>query len=265
MYNVIHRIFLGVVDVVYFNASKLGVPDCEYVLWLDCMGIKSSMSRSIDVSANFIGKFHSALSVYCDICSVFAYPVMDGAYLTAPNKRDITRFIAKFLKEMTQEFINETDSSHQFLVRGALAYGQVQHGHKISIDAFCPPKSAPDRKEKMLEHKKTLIFGLPVIQAFTSENYAPPFGIYIHETARTFSAASEKPISAVWYNWFKNNAIQFREENGVQLRKSMQAYFGYCQNHTYETGYSDEKIKQHREMFKQFIDTCVPEQAFTSL
>jgi len=45
---------------LYFNANKLLDPSNEYVCWIDVMGIKSSMERSIKISANFIYKLHIA-------------------------------------------------------------------------------------------------------------------------------------------------------------------------------------------------------------
>ncbi len=42
-----------------FKSKLIPTPKNEYVAWVDVMGIQSSMSRSIDISANFIFKFSS--------------------------------------------------------------------------------------------------------------------------------------------------------------------------------------------------------------
>ncbi len=62
-----------------FKSKLIPTPKNEYVAWVDVMGIQSSMSRSIDISANFIFKLHIA-ALNAKTAKLNIYPVMDGFY-----------------------------------------------------------------------------------------------------------------------------------------------------------------------------------------
>ena len=46
------------------------------------------------------------------------------------------------------------------------------------------------------------MLGIPLVQAFLAESGAPPFGIYVHESARSFAPPNQSPISHILWRWW---------------------------------------------------------------
>jgi hypothetical protein len=44
--------------------------------------------------------------------------------------------------------------------------------------------------------RQALLIGMPMIHAYQTERQAPPFGIFVHESARSFAPGNEVPLSA---------------------------------------------------------------------
>ena len=61
----------------FFNAGVLPQPKLEYVAWLDVMGVRAIMSRSLPTSASFVFKLHTAV-LHAPHQPLRLYPVMDG-------------------------------------------------------------------------------------------------------------------------------------------------------------------------------------------
>lgn len=120
---------------VYFNVRKLkGKAHKEYVAFVDIMGTRTHMKKSVYESANFIFKLHAAIiSAWREknYHGVFVYPVMDGAYITARNKDDMINIMLRIYRELAKLFVKEQTQEHQYMIRGAIAYGEVIHGHDI--------------------------------------------------------------------------------------------------------------------------------------
>ena len=85
-------------------------PVNEYVAWVDVMGTKSSMSRSIAETANFIFKLHIAAisAAAVNVANVRLYPVMDGVYATAADQPAMLSFLRGLFHAIAVEF-NQTD------------------------------------------------------------------------------------------------------------------------------------------------------------
>lgn len=227
---------------VYFNASKLPKPINSYVAWIDVMGIRAIMSRSIQITANFVFKLHSAaLEVLPATNSLTLYPVMDGIFVVSKRQEEILVFLGDLMKKIAYTFV-EQEIQHRFLVKAALAYGPVTHGREIT----------PEANQKLggnEEYKNSLLIGMPMIQAYQSESKAPPFGIFIHESARAFSPSDETPIPHVWWRWL-NRSDSLRDE----LRNELESYFKWCEDHPLQIEYAVDRIKIHKEMVKQYLD-----------
>lgn len=179
---------------IYFNSQLLPpFPNPEYAAWIDVMGIQSAMSRSLHISGNFVFKLHVA-ALQAPRANVRLYPVMDGMYICSSAQADMLDFLRSVLEQVADTFITESEPLHRFSVRGALAYGPVIHGNQI-------PSSASNAFQNNVTHKDGIILGLPVVQAHENEKLAPPFGIFIHESARAFAPAGTAPMKHVWWKW----------------------------------------------------------------
>ena len=203
-------------DKIIVSTDKMN-PSNEYACWLDIMGTKSSMSESFEKSANFIIRFHTAVLKAAVPKKVRVYPVMDGVYIVVKYLDDMRDAINKIMAEV---FLSETNN-HRFIVKGALAKGTIQHGSKISSEVS--PDMAPRSG-----YKQHLLFGMPMIQAFNAEKQAPPFGIYIHESARTV-----RGLQGRYYFWRRDEALSANKSLHSDLKKELISFLNWEKDHNY--------------------------------
>ncbi len=220
-----------------FNASHLPEPQSEYICWIDVMGTQSIMSRSIKVTANYVFKLH-ATAVSCTQENVKLYPIMDGLYVSSPSKSAIQAFIKYVFKSLADNFKNES-VEHRFLIKGSMAYGPVIHGENVP-EAACPVLGQNQN------YKGSLLLGLPMVNAFKSESLAPPFGIYIHESARTFSPPRTDPFHHVWMRWFNE-----RDRNGYLT--AIIEYFDWCKIRPNYIQYKSDRIDAHKKEAEEYF------------
>lgn len=212
-------------------------PQQKYVCWIDIMGTRNTMNLSLARVSNFILKFHS-----CIIESkkkeqdIKYYPLMDGVFITCSDLNAMKRTLNTIFGKITDLFCNEETFEHKFIIRGSLAFGEVVDGCDISND-ICKEINEDT------PYRNTLLLGLPVAQAYENEHNAPPFGIYIHESARQF-----KNLQGRYYQW--NNT-----ENKISLLgKKLEEYFQECERQIYSINMNPDKIKVYMELQKE----CFP-------
>jgi hypothetical protein len=100
------------------------------------MGIRAIMSRSIQITANFVFKLHSAaLEVLPATNTPTLYPVMDGIFVVSERQKEILDFLGALMEKIAHTFISTEKIQHHFLVKAALAYGPVIHGRGITTGA----------------------------------------------------------------------------------------------------------------------------------
>jgi len=234
---------------LFFDGDELPEASLEYVAWVDVMGTQVSMSRSLRQSANFIFKLHIAAHL-APKNNVRIYPVMDGFYASAKSQDDMLEFLKSVMHDVASQFIQEKVMHHCFIARGALAYGPVIHGNDVPEDAFRESDKVPAR-QVVPAHRNMILLGLPMVQAHTHERQAPPFGIFVHESARTFAPSAGElkngePIHFIWWKWRPNDS-SFWNDLGVKLEE----YYDWCEERADAIGYEASRIKAHRSMAKQ--------------
>lgn len=222
-------------DSIKVNTQSIK-PEEEYVCWLDMMGTKNTMSESFERSANQILRFHSAV-LKSNMDSVIVYPIMDGVYLSAKDLETMKHSINSIMTNLARVFIGEQTVDHQFIVRGALARGFVMHGKNIT------PYVCPEISPKT-EYKKQLLFGMPMIQAMTSEHKAPPFGIYIHESARVFRGLQGK-----YYYW----TTDADDVKIPELKDKLNKYFEGTINRRFSLELEEDKINNYKDRVKEYF------------
>lgn len=221
----------------FFKADEMPDAENQYVLWIDIMGTKSSMSNSVKSSSIFICKLHVAI-LESKTAGLNVYPVMDGAYITSGSPEVMNQFILNVFKRLMELFISE-DNRYKFMVKASLAYGPIIHGKNIS--ERCSGIFRGNR-----EYLDSIMFGLPMIQAAKSEKLAAPFGIYCDESIRQ---ASEL-FCHRWHKWY----LQEHGLDITELKDALKQYFEYVDMHSYEIDYPKDKIKEHKEKCFQFFD-----------
>ncbi|WP_254272953.1 hypothetical protein [Haloarcula marina] len=227
---------------VYTNSDQLSGVTEEYVCWLDLMGIKGAMSRSIETSAIDILNLHVAVDETIDRNEITHYPVMDGVYLTSESKEDMQQLLIGVFSKLAKDNIENRDREYTYIPRGALSYGPIIHGENISDEANESFMTSSD-------YADTLLIGLPMIQAIESESKAPPFGIFIDQSARAFAPDGEDPIERRWYEWYRYLDDEIEE----LLYNTLEDYYEWCESNAHRVQYPKEDIKRHRTMAKEYL------------
>lgn len=233
--------------MTYFNAKHLPPPENEYVCWLDLMGTKSIMSNSMYMSGNFIFKLHATV-LEKKLEDIKLYPIMDGVYITTPSKDTLIKYLVSVFRELADGFMAETKNEYKFMAKASVSYGPIIHGQSLSAETS-------RIFEQYNEYVSHLMIGLPMVQSFMSEVEAPPFGVFIHESARAFSSDSE-PFQFRWWKWFRflpNFNIQQKNNYANDLLKQLGDYYKWLNNHSYELGYKKERIQAHKEMLDEYF------------
>lgn len=214
-----------------FKSSK------EYVCWIDIMGTKNTMSESFQKAANFILKFHSCvIDAVKRGEKVTFYPLMDGVFITCPNSTTIRKVIDTVFSSVAKIFLAEEKNGYRFLIKGSLSYGDIAHGANID-EKVCEKLSNEDA------YKNSLMCGMPMIQAFTAEQTAPPFGVYIHESARTPSELQGK-----YYAWTAQNGIDKKT-----LKDKIKTYFNWCKYFNRYLEMDPQKIDLYMQLTEEYF------------
>lgn len=226
------------------NTSKLTC-SAEYVCWIDIMGTKNSMTESFQKAANFLLKFHGCVLdvVLKDQSDVTFYPMMDGIFITSKRHDTICQIINEIFTSVAHIFLSEKRNDYRFLIKGSIAFGDIAHGKNIS-DAVCPTLA---NKE---DYKRSIMFGLPMIQAFKSEHSAPPFGVYIHESAR-------KPqlLQGRYYIWKGLKKLGKKD-----LSDCILSYFNWCSYFNNYLELEPSKIERYKKLAQEYLtDRTTPD------
>lgn len=225
---------------LFFDSRNLPGPTTEYVAWVDIMGTQSAMSRSIDATANFVFKLHTAV-IQSNTMGIDIYPVMDGFYASSPSQSNILDFLRSVFLLVADEFIQTSLPLHKFIIRGGLAFGPVIHGR--SINAQSSPALANNPA-----YRDSILLGMPMVQSHLCERSAPPFGIFVHESARSFAPPGLAPIHFTWWKWANNSNQTWRT-----LKRSLNQHYTWCSRRSMALEYSIERIKAHKEMIDQYF------------
>jgi hypothetical protein len=223
-----------------FNASRLPAMTSEYVAWVDVMGTQVSMSRSINITANFIFKLHIA-AIRSQTAGVKIYPVMDGLYASAPDRNVMLNFLRGVFRLVAEEFISTPEPQHKFMIRGGLAFGPVIHGNTVGQ---CATELASNAT-----YADAILLGMPMVQAHLAEGSAPPFGVFVHESARVFCPSGTEPLHWIWWQW-KSDGVNTWDA----LKEPLLAHLGWCKARALGILYPIDRIEVHEMMVKQYFE-----------
>lgn len=221
-----------------------------YVCWLDIMGMQKTMSMSLENALNFVLKLHDCITAIAKSNqSLYCYPVMDGAYVASRQLETLRTFIDGVYSQMAQLFLTETGGSKcSFIIRGAIAKGDILHGRSIknvSLGFDC------DALKNNTIYAKQLMVGMPMIQAYVAERNAPPFGVYIHESARAYGK-----LQGCYYEWWRRSDVSA----GIsieELKQKVIGYFDWCSRNKYQLEMDEGKIERYKLLAEEYFGRAI--------
>ncbi|MCW5938358.1 MAG: hypothetical protein KF884_07595 [Fimbriimonadaceae bacterium] len=228
----------------YFDANKLNIQN-RYVAWLDVMGSRSMMTRSLATSANFIFKLHVA-AIRANTKGLSLYPMNDGVYAVG----DDIKLIQTWVKEAFRQVVlanaqAKDDMTKVFLARAAVAFGPVADGRTLG-------NGAAHELNSNAQVKDAVLVGAPVVNAFLHERYASPFGVFVHESARTFAPPNVQPWSYGSYmRYWKPGKHEAWISNLVQV---LGEYLGHCADQSRELDYGLDRIREHHALAWEYFN-----------
>jgi len=229
-----------------FNSREMPNPSEKYVCWMDIMGTGSIMPRSLETSSIFIFKLHVAALEASESEEIHLYPMMDGVYAVSNSKQTLLTFLEKVFSAMAVDIKENINEEHyKYVVKASIAFGPVVHGEDI-----------PSEASNVLEpnYNGSILLGMPMVQAYQSEQEAPPFGVYIHESARAFAPDSEAPFNHYWWEWFHPHGKDYDfHELAENLCQNLKSYYDWCEKNHNKIGYQIKKIKSHRDLCEEYL------------
>jgi hypothetical protein len=229
----------------YFDELRMSLPTDEYVCWIDVMGSQSIMLRSLSIASNFLMKLHVAAIRASEAFPVELYPVIDGVYVCSPSQNPLLHFVNRVCSSLAATFILETNPFHKFQIRSGLAYGPVIKGIG-ALECANELRNHPD-------HTRRILLGPTLTQAYQIERQSAPFGVAIHESARTFAPTGELPMSGTYWKWWKSHCRTGDDTLASELFNSLEAHYKWCLKHTVALSYDKVDIERHRLLSEEYF------------
>lgn len=228
--------------VVNFDNRGISTEDA-YVAWVDVMGTGSAMRRSLEESSSAIGRFHAAIiNAYHDIVKksesvneVIIHSLTDGAYIVTRSPQRMREVLSKMMLQLVRTFLSSS-AKNKFVVRAAVANGLV-----VSSATMKSRILTEKGQENDADLVRNVTLGSPFEKAYHAETLAPPFGVFVDQSA----TGTEKFSSdCVWKWWSEDDGLH--KEFCAGLNASLVNYFENVKNGFYKYFVLAEKIAEYQ-------------------
>ena len=227
-----------------FNAVKevADVRDYQYVFWLDLMGARNAMKLSLPRAARSVMKIHSATMLSKQQHpELEVNPVMDGVYGYVRTRVLLQTCLRQIFKALANVFVQESEASNRFMVRAGIAFGPIVPGVSLAEGAQILRQNR--------EYLGGTAIGMAISHAYEAEGCAPPFGVYIHESARAFAPMPDGyPYVSNLYKWFD-------EEDALTwaTRRTLLNHFDWLEKNPIVSQYEPEALKRHKSLAEEYF------------
>jgi hypothetical protein len=227
-----------------FNAVKevADVRDYRYVFWLDLMGARNAMKLSLPRAARSVMKIHSAaLLSKRGHEELEINPVMDGVYGYVRKRTLLQTCLREIFKALANVFVQESEASNRFMVRAGIAFGPLVPGASLAEGA----QILRDNREYL----GGTAIGMAISHAYEAEGHAPPFGVYIHESARAFAPTPDG------YSYVSNLYKWFDDDDALSwaTRRTLLDHFDWLEKNPVASQYEPEALKRHKCLATEYF------------
>jgi hypothetical protein len=169
--------------------------------------------------------------------------MMDGVYITSPRQGPLRYLLSAVLRRLAETFLVEKTPWFKFMVRGCISFGPLIDGRDL-------PEQASHSLARNPTYRDSILIGIPLAQAYRGETSAPPFGVFIDESARAFSGEKEEPFSFVWWDWYSHADPPL---DAPAMHQALMEHFEWCKKHTATIGYAPERIEHHQRLAGEYF------------
>lgn len=222
----------------------------RYVAWIDLMGARGIMGRSLPKAANFIGKIHEAILSQCNEQSLenghtlTPYPVIDGAYITSKYRADLDICLSGIMRRLAETFVKEQKQEHRFLVRGGIAFGDILEGAHLA--------KGSDTLRKSERYSHCVALGSAIGQAYSAESLSPPFGFCVDITARSISTPGQPTYPSLFWRWW-SDAGEDGLKQASALASKLDEYFKWLSDRLLEHEYPKDRFERHKALMQEYF------------
>jgi class 3 adenylate cyclase len=223
--------------------EKNDLRDYRYVFWLDLMGARNLMKLSLPRAARSVMKIHAAALLAKEKHRGLSInPVMDGVYGFVRERAVLETCLTDILAALGNVFVQERVSSSRFMVRAGVAFGPIVPGTALAEGAL------------ILKRNRAYLggtaIGMAISHAYEAESCAPPFGVYIHESARAFAPRTEGayPYRVNLWRWFKDH-----DPLTWAMRRTLVHHFDWVGKNPAAAQYETEAYCRHRALAVEYF------------
>lgn len=243
-------------ELLTFTSGGLIPVNYSYVAWLDLMGAGHIMATSTPKAANFLVRLHMCVEIAIKESGypLKTLPINDGIFIVSKEKGHLITVLQHAMVLLSARFISTPRAHDRCLLKGGIAYGPVFEGLQLIAGVGLKQlRSNPQFLERLL-------FGPAIIQAYNSEKEAPPFGIAVHESARSFSPPDEPPFNMTHWFWWQEHTEAKKAPNLpslVDMRDvlciELDRQFDWIASTLLLHGIKKEKVEEWRAASRQYL------------
>ncbi len=169
-------------------------------------------------------------------------PVMDGVYGFVKDRALLEKCLTAIMADLAKVFIQERTPIGRFMVRAGVAYGPLIPGSSLAAGA------------KILNRNKRYLggtaIGMGISHAYEAESCAPPFGIYIHESARAFAPRRKFnfPYRTNLWRWFVGD-----DALAWATRRTLLDHFDWLEKNPVAAQYDRETMQRHKILAEEYF------------
>jgi len=200
---------------------------------------------------------------------------MDGIYITSPTREDMQNVLKSAFCELAREFINKPGVKNMHMMRAGLAFGPTLHGADIKDEAFYGTYRGYITTREMFENSSIddvrhhVLLSPAMVVAYEAERHAPPFGVYVDDSAKTYPQLVENSgggFKSSLYQWWGGD--EAARQIAAKLYEQIVFYLNTSETHSVGLQYPREIIERHRVLAKEYFGGLVqyeilPQQAVT--
>ncbi len=202
------------------------------------------MKLSLPRAARSIMKIHAAaLFAKQEFPALEINPVMDGVYGFVRDRETMELALKNIMTALAHVFVLERVTSSRFMVRAGVSFGPVIPGSTLAVGS-----------QILMANKDYLggtAIGMAISHAYEAEGMAPPFGVYVHESARAFA-----PVPGEGFPYRTNLWRWFREDDAVTwaLRRTLVDHFDWLHRNPVAALYEKDAAGRHRALADEYFE-----------
>ena len=130
-------------------------------------------------------------------------------------------------------------------MRGGIAFGPIVLGSSLGGHHSAVLGASSSKR-----YREAILIGIPVVQAYEVESEAPPFGVRVHVSARSFAPEGKTPHFSSYWRWHEATG---RGALAVALKAKLKIYFEFMQAHECELDYPKKDRERHEALYREYF------------